>query len=108
MFKLILISFMSVIFAFAHAKEAIVDPMRPPGKSALKISKQQTKNWKLTAILVSPERRMAVINNKLISVGEKVAGARVKVINSNSVELEVDGKRLTLRPVSTRVRKPRL
>jgi hypothetical protein len=99
---------LSLTLCPAYAKEAILDPMRPPGKSVLTISSEPARKWNLTAILVSPERRLAMINNRLMEVGEKIDGAKVKVINSNTVELEVEGRRLTLRPGTYPVRKPKL
>lgn len=84
----------------------IADPMRPPGRSAIRVVPDGSASWKLTAILVSPQRRLAVINNRLVEVGNRVSGARVKAISNYAVELELSGgERLLLKPANYRVRR---
>lgn len=91
------------------AEQSIVDPMRPPGQSAVSVRVQpgDRPQWQLTQILVSPERRLALINDRLVSVGEKINGAKVTAISSHAVELLVEGRRVVIRPAIHSVRRVR-
>lgn len=53
-------------------------------------------SWKLESILVAPNRRVAVINGKLVSEGEYVDGARVIRIRALDVLVQTPNKRITL------------
>lgn len=99
------------IVGLAHAQAAqdsdpVVDPMRPPSHApAPRVSNtREGPRWSLSAILVSPERRLVMINNRLVGVGGIIDGARVKSIHSNSVELELGGESVFLRPGTRNVR----
>jgi len=80
--------------------EAIDDPTRPPSfnvgpaKSASTVNKGP--RWVLRSTLVSPERRTAVINNRVVSLGDRVRGATVVEINSSRVRLQSGGAEITL------------
>jgi MSHA biogenesis protein MshK len=87
------------------ASENMRDPMRPPTGAAAVERASSEPRWKVTGILISPERRLAMINDRLIAVGGKVDGARVRNINSNSVELDIDGRSVVLRPVTASLRR---
>lgn len=87
------------------AAENMSDPMRPPmGGAAVERSSGEPR-WQVTGILISPERRLAMINNRLIGVGGRVDGARVRNIYSNSVELDIGGRTVLLRPVTGSLRR---
>jgi hypothetical protein len=88
----------------AYAAE-MVDPMRPPAFSTQNKSESAAPKWEVTGILISPERRLAMINERLFGVGEKVDGARVKAIHSDLVELDVSGKSVYLKPVTRSLRR---
>lgn len=79
--------------------DVLVDPTRPPvraeqEKPAPAIAERRS--WALESTLVSPERRVAVINGKLVSEGESVDGARVIAIRKRDVLLSAQGRRMTL------------
>lgn len=94
-----------LVFPSAAAAENMSDPMRPPMSGAAVERNSGEPRWQVTGILISPERRLAMINNRLIGVGERVDGARVRSILSNSVELDIDGRSVVLRPVAGSVRR---
>jgi hypothetical protein len=94
---------MPLLSPFAVA-ENMSDPMRPPTGAAVERVSSEPR-WKVTGILISSERRLAMINDRLIAVGGKVDGARVRNINSNSVELDIDGRSVVLRPVTAPLRR---
>lgn len=86
------------------AAENLADPMRPPSVSYAAPKKSNAPRWEVTAILVSSGRRLAMINNRLLGVGARVDGARIKAIYGNAVELDVEGRALVIRPAVPSVR----
>jgi type II secretory pathway component PulC len=84
----------------------LVDPMRPPVVAATKAkSESAAPKWEVTGILISPDRRLAMINDRLYGLGEKVDGAKVKAIQSDSVELDIGGRSVHLKPVTRSLRR---
>ena len=80
---------------------AVEDPTRPPGMSEAPSirsseSAQVSPRWVLTSTLVSPDRRSAVINDRVVSLGDRVNGATVVEINPSEVRLRASGHELTL------------
>lgn len=87
------------------ATETLVDPMQPPSQSGRAASSKASEpGWEVTAILVSSGRRLAMVNNRLLGVGARVDGARIKAIYGNAVELDIDGRALVIRPAVPSVR----
>jgi MSHA biogenesis protein MshK len=101
--KLILISAILALSPIASADE-FNDPMRPVIRSSDGVQKASGARWVVTGILISPDRRLAMINDRLIGIGEKVDGARVKTIRGNGVELDVDGRVIFLKHETDSVR----
>ena len=57
---------------------SIEDPLRPPNyskSSVLPMNKDKT--WSVNEILVSEGRRIAIVNNKMVNIGDVVNGAKV-------------------------------
>lgn len=89
------------------------NPMQPPDFALQKY--QQGKNQKppkvvvvqkkrvklepllLTSILYSSTRKIVIINEKMLSVSDRIDGARLVSINKNSVRLIRNGKTINLR-----------
>lgn len=74
------------------------DPTRPPvspSGGAIEEDNAAT-GWTLSSILVSPQRRVAIINGKAVTAGEILAGAKVLSISEKSVKLEFRGEVLLL------------
>ncbi|WP_284383973.1 hypothetical protein [Litoribrevibacter albus] len=93
-----LVMSVSLLFSgLAFSDHAVSDPMRPPGfgEVSTKRTYQSTK-FTLSQILVSDQRKRAVINEQLVSVGDSVDGARVLFIDAEKVTLRVDGRTKTL------------
>ena len=94
------------IFAAADAAGDVSDPMRPPNSSRPVLSKtDKAPSWNVSAILVSEGRRLAMINDRLVAVGNTVDGARVRAIYGNAVELVIEGKAVVVRPGIRSVRR---
>ncbi len=60
-------------------------------------TKADTKeSYSLQAIIISPTRRLALINSIFLNVGEIIGIAKVEKINKNFVVLSVSGQKLTI------------
>ncbi|MEO8005843.1 MAG: hypothetical protein ABI771_13100 [Betaproteobacteria bacterium] len=60
------------------AAEALRDPTRPPTASANGATdRRESSGWRLQSVLISPERRYAIINGEVVAVGGAVSGAQL-------------------------------
>jgi len=85
------------------AVAATNDPMRPvsrPGavqiETKVKVQPSPRRNWVLSSTLVGSARRVAVINDRLVSIGDSVLGAEVIDIGARSARLRYAGQELEL------------
>lgn len=85
------------------AVAATNDPMRPlsrPGavqiEPKVKVQPAPRRNWVLSSTLVGSARRVAVINDRLVSIGDSVLGAEVIDIGARSARLRYAGQELVL------------
>lgn len=62
--------------------------MRDPTKPPMVASVVARNGFTLTAIMISSDKKVAVINNKVVHVGDDIDNATVKAIYDNTVELE--------------------
>jgi len=98
----------------AFAAEPIVDPMQPPAfalnkfrlaklKKAGRVQSSQRKAvvkpepLLLTSILIGADRRIAIINNKTMMVGDSIGSAKLVRILKGKVQLFRKGKRIELK-----------
>lgn len=81
--------------------QALRDPTRPPGIAATKIRADGAETPKgelrLQSVLVSPERRAAIISGQVVKLGESVQGYRVVAIGEGEAVLRKGGQSRTLR-----------
>ncbi len=84
------------------------DPTRPPTAQPVKVHKAVHKqtHWMLNSTLVSAQRRTAVINDRVVSVGEKINGARVVEILPMKVRLRYNGRDITLVLLKKSIKRP--
>jgi type II secretory pathway component PulC len=91
-----------VIGTYSVRAVAAQDPMRPPswmtGSSKTKVRDERLN---LQQILISNDRKSAVINNKLVNEGDIIKGAKVKKIDRERVIVMRSGRRQILRLVPT-------
>jgi len=89
------------------------DPMRPPafalGKYRQEKLRQQQRpaggdkpaarrpSWVLSSILFAPGRQRAIVNGRLLAVGDRVDGARLTRIERDRVRLSLQGRTITLK-----------
>jgi hypothetical protein len=57
----------------------------------------KTKTFELTSILYSATRKIAIIDDKMLSVGDKISGAKLVSVKKYSARLIRNGKTINLR-----------
>ena len=97
-FKLLLVlcTLLSVLPIWANV---LIDPTRPATKQKTTSSVHvggAHRSWTLESTLVAPNRRVAVINGKLVSEGESVEGALIIKIRKLEVLIQTPSRRMTL------------
>ncbi len=90
----------------AHALD---DPMRPPlvrsapSEGATAAPQQR---YQLTSTLVSAQRRIAVINGRRLTVGERIGNARLVAVESDRAILSEAGRTFTLHLIPVTIKRP--
>lgn len=85
------------------------DPTRPSylrPETAAPADAVRTPSWRLESIIVSPGRRIAVINGRAVGLNEWIGGARVVEILPYEVGLEYRGEIRRIVLVPTRIKRP--
>lgn len=94
--------------SLAYAQQPLSDPTRPVGVSGAGvgggISAPKTIKWKLTSTLISPQRQVAVINGRVVKVGQEIDGAKLVVVKPGSAMLHHAGKTIQLKLISGTVK----
>jgi len=75
---------------------ALTDPTRPTDPALFFASGNAT-GWTLQSILVSDDRRIAVINGKRVQEGDHIGSARVARIQGSQVIIKTGNRTLKLR-----------
>src|SRR3990167_2920289 len=87
---LLLVSLSYLSGAYAQ----LIDPTRPA--DYIETDSSHFMTWELSAILISPERRAAVINSQPVQVGDQILGETIMAIEPNAVQLEGADGTMTL------------
>jgi MSHA biogenesis protein MshK len=81
----------------AHA-QALSDPMRPPSaQAAAGIAAPGMASSRLQSVLISPSRKLAVIDGNTVPLGGTVQGATLVAIRESEVVLQKGTERETLK-----------
>lgn len=84
----ILLAGACMALASAAVAQALRDPTRPPAMSAKGAAgKIEQSGWILQSVLISPERRYAIINGEVVPLGGSIAGAELVAIAEERVTL---------------------
>ena len=83
--------------------EVLRDPTRP--YSARPSVPAKTAMFKVSAIFVSQQRRVAIVNGQRVIEGDQVDGATVVEILKGSLRLRIHGKEITTRLLPAGLRK---
>jgi hypothetical protein len=93
------------------AEPAMHDPTQPfraaaAGESGAPATGPQPR-FRLTAVLVSPTRRVAVVNGKAVPEGQQIGGAEVLRIDGRSVQLREGNREFVVQLGDARASAPR-
>jgi hypothetical protein len=111
--RALIINFLILSFAAVQAEE-IQDPMQPPAfalkkfqqaryknrakaGSTVKIKRPAVKPLKLTSILYSSDRKIAIIDDRMMRVGDTIRNAKLVRINRDGARLLKKGKFIELK-----------
>lgn len=81
------------------------DPTRPYSARSVVSAGTRTAAFNVSAIFVSTERRVAVVNGQRVTEGDSINGAIVVEINRDALRLNLNGKELTTRLLPAGLRK---
>jgi MSHA biogenesis protein MshK len=100
--KLTLSALLLIAPLLTNGAESLRDPTRP--YSARPLVSANAVAFTVSAVFVSSERRVAIVNGRRVTEGDRVDGAIVVKILLDSVRLDINGKQLTtkLLPVGLR------
>lgn len=73
--------------------EFMRDPTRP--YTARELSAATAPRFVVNAIIISPERRVAIVNGRRVKVGDSIGNATVIAIEKEKMVLDLNGKRIT-------------
>lgn len=106
--RVVALALAGLLLSGAAPALSLKDPTRPPDARPAKVHKaaRQPLRWTLSSTLVSPQRRTAVINGRLVGVGETVNGARVVEILPSKVRLRRKGRDITLVLLKQDIKRP--
>lgn len=76
-------------------EEILRDPTRPYKKSEYIAA--ETPRYVVNAIIVSADRKVAIVNGRRVGVGASVGGALIVAIEKDQLILEKNGERITAR-----------
>jgi len=88
--------------AAVHAQATQHDPTRPPTQAEIEAwfgnggDAQEAAPFRLQAILLSPQRRIAIIDGQRLRVGERLDNAQIRTIEPGRVVLDREGERIEL------------
>ena len=85
----ILAALLCVLVASTAAAQALRDPTRPPAPASSRgaADRIEQSGWVLQSVLISPERRYAIINGEVVPLGGSIAGAQLVAVAEERVTL---------------------
>lgn len=96
-----------VVAGPAFGQPPLTDPTRPGILSGgvARATEEKPGAWTLTSTLIAPQRRVAVINDQLVQVGQAVDGATLIAVEPGSALLRRGGKQIRLTLVAASVKR---
>jgi hypothetical protein len=100
-----------LMFAIQSKAQSIPDPTRPYGYGQAPMIVEESElpkelaSWKLNGIRIAGEDRQAILNGKVVHVGDEVDKAKVLEINPGNVLLEYDNQRILVRLLDVDVKR---
>lgn len=85
-----------LLAADVAAEEHFRDPTRPYSARAV-VYGSTPAAFKVNALIVSDERRLAIVNGRRVRIGDAIGGATVVGITKQELTLDIGGERRTLK-----------
>ena len=97
----------------AMSNEELPDPTRPAGFIVEDIElvyieefdTTEKISWRVSAIRISADDRSAIVNGKLVRVGDEISSATITEINPLSVVVDYEDRKLIVRLLNNQVKK---
>ena len=87
-FIIVAVSLVMIAVALPATTQAWHDPMQPQGGDVLSEESEAETALTLSSILMAQQRRVAIVNNRVVTVGDQINGYRVVSISPRQVELQ--------------------
>lgn len=91
--RIIIATMLIVVANSCLGADFMRDPTRP--YSVREQTAATAPRFLVNAIIISPERRVAIVNGRRVGVGDSVGNATVIAIEKEKMILELNGKRIT-------------
>ncbi len=99
-----------IIWSLHAVAEQLPDPTMPDGYTAGPAvgdaEALAAPDFRVTEIVLSPDRRMAVINGQRLEQGDSYAGGRLVAIQADKVTIEMGDERIEVPLIPLKVKKP--
>jgi MSHA biogenesis protein MshK len=83
--------------AKAAYAERLADPTRPATARASTSGAERAETLKLEAIMSSADGTVAIVNGKVVHVGDRIGSARIEAIGTDTVRYMLEGRNHTAR-----------
>jgi hypothetical protein len=103
-----------LLFPLLTGAETLPDPTRPYGYGIIQhvivlepdLPREQV-NWRLSGIRIAPKDKTAILNGRLVRVGDMVDGALVVEINPAAVLIDFEEKRIRVDLLKVNIKQDR-
>ncbi len=100
-----ILGFMLLIAPPGVQADGLDDPMRPPEFAPPGVSAKVDKGWRLSAIRIDADQRLAIINGRRLETGDWINRAQVVEILPQQVTLQGADGVFSVRLIRARVKK---
>jgi MSHA biogenesis protein MshK len=105
----IMLAGLAIMAALAAEPAGLTDPTRPvdylPASARTQPLPEELVDWRLSAVRIAPEGTSAILNGKVVRVGDAVGTARILEIKPGVVVVEYNRKRLEVSLFGTAVKR---
>ena len=107
---MIMVTMLNLVPCFLRAAAELPDPTRPadymvPGNIQIEELPRELIDWSVTAIRITDSDRSAIVNGRLVRVGDEVGPAKILEIQPTSVILDYENKQVVVRLFSNAIQK---
>ncbi len=99
-----------LLWSLQAVAEQLPDPTMPDGYTAGPAvgdaEALSAPDFRVTEIVLSPDRRVAVINGQRLEQGDSFAGGRLVSIQADKVTIEMEDERIEVPLIPLKVKKP--